>query len=546
MSEHDGDFAHEAEEILALRARVASLEHFERLCEQMQARHAPLVARVAELEIALRMLSRKLENEDLDTDDLLDATEKAVRALGPMASVSEDPPKRHCQRCGDEVEDDGGAIVFCSLSCERAFERQTSGKQLGAVGRQPSLSATANPTPARGPEEAGTFNVDVDPADPSIRGTADQAWQRASDAPKPYGGWNPVAVLRSWLLTIVEDAETLDEAKAWARRAIDKEDCPEDPLPNDASLKEKEWRDQNGIKRPFAPEARVYPIASEQVAPGVHEVSLAEVESLRQQRTPEPLPREHCGVLGCSGICAHRGGWTAEPTLEDFGDAAEHELARRAVARTGQAALDNREVWTPDGEPNIACRGVQMRTAEGPGGVMGNDPRTTKAAPTVRCWRCKHEVPEESTVCNAGIGTQCKDAKACRGRWYMAPEQRPESDVVISALARLLDAAYLDEAPTEAQRETWKESVCEARLVHDSLMAEVREHRRRCTDYALPVARPVDLRCPECGEMMTSHVIRTRHATGLCEEAMHGPEFQAAQWAETPVVQPAKKDQGHE
>lgn len=44
--------------------------------------------------------------------------------------------------------------------------------------------------------------------------------------------------------------------------------------------------------------------------------------------------------------------------------------------------------------------------------------------PLVRCWRCKHEVPESETVCNAGIGTQCKDAKACRGRWY-GPQPRP-------------------------------------------------------------------------------------------------------------------------
>jgi hypothetical protein len=52
-------------------------------------------------------------------------------------------------------------------------------------------------------------------------------------------------------------------------------------------------------------------------------------------------------------------------------------------------------------------------------------PRTSEATPgLVRCWRCKHDVPEETTVCNAGIGTQCKDAKACRGRWYSAPEQR--------------------------------------------------------------------------------------------------------------------------
>lgn len=43
-------------------------------------------------------------------------------------------------------------------------------------------------------------------------------------------------------------------------------------------------------------------------------------------------------------------------------------------------------------------------------------PRTKEA--TVRCWRCKHDVPESTTVCNAGIGTQCMDSKACRGRWY--------------------------------------------------------------------------------------------------------------------------------
>lgn len=34
-----------------------------------------------------------------------------------------------------------------------------------------------------------------------------------------------------------------------------------------------------------------------------------------------------------------------------------------------------------------------------------------------------------------------------------------------------------------------------------------------------------DMRCPECGQMMTSHVIVTRHAEGPCDERMIGPEL---------------------
>lgn len=48
---------------------------------------------------------------------------------------------------------------------------------------------------------------------------------------------------------------------------------------------------------------------------------------------------------------------------------------------------------------------------------------------TVRCWRCKHEVPEETTVCIAGIGMECKDAKACRGRWYFDHSHPNEATV---------------------------------------------------------------------------------------------------------------------
>lgn len=37
-----------------------------------------------------------------------------------------------------------------------------------------------------------------------------------------------------------------------------------------------------------------------------------------------------------------------------------------------------------------------------------------------------------------------------------------------------------------------------------------------------------DLRCPDCGEMMTSHVVVTRHATGPCDEQYTGPELRSS------------------
>ena len=59
-----------------------------------------------------------------------------------------------------------------------------------------------------------------------------------------------------------------------------------------------------------------------------------------------------------------------------------------------------------------------------PMGTLSNADEEPERDACVRCWRCKHDVPESTTVCNAGIGTQCKDAKACRGRWY-GPQPRP-------------------------------------------------------------------------------------------------------------------------
>ena len=34
-----------------------------------------------------------------------------------------------------------------------------------------------------------------------------------------------------------------------------------------------------------------------------------------------------------------------------------------------------------------------------------------------------------------------------------------------------------------------------------------------------------DFRCPECGEMLDSHVVTSRHSTGKCDENFTGPEL---------------------
>ena len=43
----------------------------------------------------------------------------------------------------------------------------------------------------------------------------------------------------------------------------------------------------------------------------------------------------------------------------------------------------------------------------------------------------------------------------------------------------------------------------------------------------------IALRCPECGDLMTSHVVVTRHATGPCTETYTGPELYDALDAQT-------------
>lgn len=83
-----------------------------------------------------------------------------------------------------------------------------------------------------------------------------------------------------------------------------------------------------------------------------------------------------------------------------------------------------RAVAKGEADPDIVAQdfSVEMMQMVGDIHAHRDAQRTSEATPgLVRCWRCKHDVPEETTVCNAGVGTQCKDAKACRGRWYVPP-----------------------------------------------------------------------------------------------------------------------------
>lgn len=54
----------------------------------------------------------------------------------------------------------------------------------------------------------------------------------------------------------------------------------------------------------------------------------------------------------------------------------------------------------------------------------------------------------------------------------------------IRALSRLLDASYLDEAPTDEQRDAWREDVANARDEYDRLRALLREAAEEVEHYS--------------------------------------------------------------
>ena len=112
----------------------------------------------------------------------------------------------------------------------------------------------------------------------------------------------------------------------------------------------------------------------------------------------------------------------------------------------------------------------------GTGSIGSNAVRPTSA--TVRCWRCKHEVPEETTVCNAGVGTQCKDAKACRGRWYgehpRSSDAQDRAPACEECQAMPAQATYFCKGCKAKVNAAWKRSTDYAPLV-DRIAAMHRE-----------------------------------------------------------------------
>jgi hypothetical protein len=71
----------------------------------------------------------------------------------------------------------------------------------------------------------------------------------------------------------------------------------------------------------------------------------------------------------------------------------------------------------------------------------------------------------------------------------------------IRALSRLLDASYLDEAPTDEQRDAWREDVANARDEYDRLRALLREAAEEVEHYSR-----------ERGELLAA---RDRHAADV-------------------------------
>ena len=111
----------------------------------------------------------------------------------------------------------------------------------------------------------------------------------------------------------------------------------------------------------------------------------------------------------------------------------------------------------------------------------------------VRCCFCKHDVPEDTTRCMAGVGTQCKDSAACRGRRLGSSDATAtESDL---ARAKAWVLSRFDESGNE---DDWTELA--------RIFAHVRAEPR--TDYA-PLADLIEFASwvahhPDIGDSLTA------------------------------------------
>lgn len=76
------------------------------------------------------------------------------------------------------------------------------------------------------------------------------------------------------------------------------------------------------------------------------------------------------------------------------------------------------------------------------------------------------------------------------------------------------------EAPTYVQQSVW---------FRDRAMTALSAGQIKADEIRSSFTRPRDMRCPDCGQMMTNHVIVTRHEDGACDEAFTGPPLATAE-----------------
>ena len=100
--------------------------------------------------------------------------------------------------------------------------------------------------------------------------------------------------------------------------------------------------------------------------------------------------------------------------------------------------------------------------------------------------------------------------------------------MVIHALARLLTASYAD-GLTVTEADSMRATAALARAEHDAMRDRLVALEAKSAPMPSVTAEGPyhDLRCHECGDMMTSHVVQTRHASGTCNESVTGPELTA-------------------
>jgi len=166
------------------------------------------------------------------------------------------------------------------------------------------------------------------------------------------------------------------------------------------------------------------------------------------------VPCEHCPSYGIASLA---GRWLCRECIDLIAGRnqtadAYPEMLRAATARLSESlANEERErhealtlrALVKELEARLAaCARAGCPTAAVPCEPRANDARL------VRCWRCKHDVLDEMTVCMVGIGTQCKDAEACRDRLCAPVPCEPRANVETGDANVQIGPAHLVDEPT--------------------------------------------------------------------------------------------------